>query len=103
MQVRNGSMTSRALLALSAATFASAAIAADGDLDATFGTGGFTLAGLTTAAYQLPAKPIVQQDGKILICSTINTGSASGGDFFVERFNADGSPDTSFDFDGQVT
>jgi uncharacterized delta-60 repeat protein len=103
MQVRNGSMTSRALLALSAATFAGAAIAADGDLDPTFGTGGFTLAGLTTAAYQLPAKPIVQPDGKILICSTINTGSASGGDFFIERFNADGSPDTSFDFDGQVT
>jgi uncharacterized delta-60 repeat protein len=103
MQVRNGSMSSRALLALSAATFASAAIAADGDLDPSFGTGGFALAGLTTAAFELPAKPIVQPDGKILICSTVNTGGTSGSDFFVERFNTDGSPDTSFDFDGQVT
>jgi uncharacterized delta-60 repeat protein len=103
MQVRNASMTSRAVLALTAMSVSAAAIAADGDLDPTFGTGGFTLTGLTAAGFELPAKPIVQPDGKILICSRVASSGPSGSDFFVARFNPDGSPDTSFDFDGQVT
>jgi len=103
MQVRNAFVTSQ-VLALAAAMFISnAAIAADGDLDPTFGTGGFTLTGLTAAGFELPAKPIVQPDGKVLLCSTVGTGGPSGNDMFIARFNADGSPDTSFDFDGQVT
>jgi uncharacterized delta-60 repeat protein len=107
MQVRTVFVTSRAgsaVLALAAAmSMSGAAFAADGDLDTTFGTGGFTLTGLTGAGFELPAKPIVQPDGKILICSAIVTGGPSGNDFFIARFNADGSPDASFDFDGQVT
>lgn len=79
------------------------AIAADGDLDPTFGTLGFALTGLTTAGFELPPKPIVQPDGKILICSRLDSGGASGGDFFVARFNPDGTLDTDFDFDGKVT
>ncbi|HEX5122442.1 MAG TPA: hypothetical protein VFV97_04275 [Rhodanobacteraceae bacterium] len=107
MQVRTVFVTSRvgsAVLALTAAmSMSSAAFAADGDLDPTFGTGGFTLTGLTTAGFELPAKPVVQPDGKILICSRIDSTGPSGSDFFIARFNPDGSPDTSFDFDGQVT
>ncbi len=103
MQVRNAFVTSQ-VLALAAAMFvSSSAVAADGDLDPTFGTGGFTLTGLTAAGFELPAKPIVQPDGKVLICSTVATGGPSGNDMFIARFNADGSPDTGFDFDGQVT
>ena len=107
MQMRNVFAMSRfgpAVLALAAAmSMSSAAVAADGDLDPTFGTGGFTLTGLTTAGFELPAKPIVQPDGKILICSNVASGGPSGTDFFIARFNPDGSPDASFDFDGQVT
>lgn len=107
MQVRTVFVSSRvgsAVLALAAAmSMSGAAIAADGELDPTFGTGGFALAGLTTADFELPAKPVVQPDGKILICSRVASGGLSGSDFFIARFNADGSPDTSFDFDGQVT
>jgi uncharacterized delta-60 repeat protein len=103
MQVRNAFVTSQ-VLALAAAMFvSSSAVAADGDLDPTFGTGGFTLTGLTAAGFELPAKPIVQPDGQVLICSTVATGGPSGNDMFIARFNADGSPDTGFDFDGQVT
>jgi uncharacterized delta-60 repeat protein len=79
------------------------AMAADGDLDPTFGTGGFVLTGLTAANFELPPKPIVQPDGKIVICSRIATSGASGDDFFVARFDPDGTPDTDFDFDGKVT
>ena len=57
MQVRNASRTSRAVLALTALSMCGTAIAADGDLDPTFGTGGFALAGLTTAGFELPAAP----------------------------------------------
>ena len=103
MQVRNASTTSRAVLALTALSMCGTAIAADGDLDPTFGTGGFALAGLTTAGFELPAKPVVQPDGKILICSNVASGGPSGTDMFIARFDADGSPDTTFDFDGQVS
>lgn len=78
------------------------ALATDGDLDLTFGTGGFTLAGLTGATFILPPKPVVQPDGKILYCSGLSSGGISGEDFVVLRFNADGSPDSSFNFDGRA-
>jgi uncharacterized delta-60 repeat protein len=104
MQVRNGFVLSKAVLAVAVSmSLSSVAIAADGDLDPTFGTGGFTLTGLTAASFELPAKPVVQPDGKVLICSGVASGGGSGNDMFIARFNADGSPDTSFDFDGQVT
>lgn len=79
------------------------ASAADGDPDPTFGTGGFQLAGVTTVSFELPTKPVVQPDGKILLCSVLNSAGPSGSDFFVMRFNADGSLDNSFNFDGKLT
>jgi len=79
------------------------AAAVDGDLDPTFGSGGFTLTGVTTASFQLPTRPVVQADGKILLCSALNSGGSSGQDFFIARFNANGTLDTSFNFDGKVT
>ncbi len=80
-----------------------AAAAADGDLDPAFGVGGFGVAGVTGAAFILPPKLAVQPDGKILYCSELNTGGGTGSDFLIMRFNANGSLDTSFNFDGKVT
>lgn len=88
---------------LAAAMFAGHAFAADGDLDPSFGSGGFTLTGVTTANFSLPPKPVVQADGKILLCSELDGNGQTGSDFFVARFNPNGSLDTSFDFDGKVT
>jgi uncharacterized delta-60 repeat protein len=101
---RTVSRAKPALFALAAGlAMCRGAIAADGDLDPTFGTLGFVLTGLTAVGFELPAKPVVQPDGRILICSRIDTGGPSVGDFFVARFNPDGTPDTDFDFDGKVT
>ena len=91
-------------VAFLAAGFAcSPAAGADGNVDTAFGTGGIATTGLTTQGFELPEKPLVLPDGKILICSSVVTGGPSGSDFFVARFNADGMPDTSLSFDGKVT
>lgn len=88
-----------ALIAMVAAT--SKSHATDGALDATFGTGGIALAGLATITGG--SHPIVQPDGKIIYCSVVSSGGTSGDDFVVLRFNADGTPDSTFSFDGKVT
>ena len=107
---RSGVMTNRILPALAggigcmvAAFACNAVMAADGDVDAGFGTGGIATTGLTAQGFQLPAKPVVLADGRILVCSSVSTGGPSGVDFFLARFNADGTPDTTFSFDGKVT
>jgi uncharacterized delta-60 repeat protein len=90
-------------LALVAGTVGTA-VADDSDLDPTFGTNGIALTGVTDASGGIAAcRPIVQPDGKILICGTRVDNGGSGSDFFVARFTADGQPDLSFSFDGQVT
>ncbi|MER2626697.1 MAG: Ig-like domain-containing protein, partial [Accumulibacter sp.] len=45
----------------------------------------------------------VQGDGKILVAGYAASGSGSGYDFALARYNANGSLDTSFDGDGKVT
>lgn len=92
-----------AALIAAGATIAAAAHATDGTLDTTFGVDGFALAGLTEVGSEGPPHPLVQPDGKILYCSPVSSGGTSGDDFIVLRFNADGSPDTDFSFDGKVT
>jgi uncharacterized delta-60 repeat protein len=92
-----------ATAALGLALFAAGASAADGDLDPTFGTGGYTLTGVTGANYQIPPKPVVLPGGGILVCSVIDDGGQSGQDFFVALLDADGALDTGFDFDGRIT
>jgi uncharacterized delta-60 repeat protein len=91
------------LALVAAMSFGRAAVAADGDLDPTFGTGGFTLTGATTVGFELPPKPVVQPDGKIVACSQLGTSGPTGSDMQIARFNADGSPDLDFSFDGKVT
>jgi uncharacterized delta-60 repeat protein len=95
----------RALIALAGiAGCVGNGFANDSDLDPTFGTGGIALTGLTDASGGVSGcHPIVQPDGKIVICGTRLTNGGSGSDFFVARFTADGQPDTDFSFDGQTT
>lgn len=94
--------TSRFTVALSLALASVTASAADGDLDPAFGMGGIALAGITDATGGVSAcRPVVQPDGKILLCGTRASGTTA--DFFVARFTADGALDTSFSFDGRTT
>ena len=86
-------------LALGCASFAAAA--ADGDLDTTYGDGGFRLSGVLDASAQLPVGMAMQPDGKILICG--GEGASPNTDFYVARFTADGELDTTFNFDGRTT
>ena len=79
------------------------AFASDGSLDTTFGSSGVGLTGLTDAFGNGAYGPVIQPDGKILICDTRKSNGTSGQDFFVARFNANGTLDTSFSFDGKVT
>ncbi|MBH8576028.1 DUF4347 domain-containing protein, partial [Nostocaceae cyanobacterium CENA369] len=67
----------------------------DGTLDTSFDTDGkvTTNLGSTDIAYSMA----VQADGKILVAGK------RGNDFALVRYNSNGSLDTSFDTDGQVT
>ncbi len=73
--------------------------AADGMLDATFGTGGKVTTDF--GSRENASAVALQSDGKIVVAG------ASGGvlppDFAVSRYNPNGSLDTSFDGDGKVT
>lgn len=71
---------------------------AAGVLDPTFGTGGKVTAFAGTGTTQATGVAL-QPDGKILICGT---ASISTSDFFVMRFHANGTLDTTFDTDGKV-
>ena len=73
-------------------------VAADGDLDTTFGTGGkvTTAIGSDDAASSVA----IQSDGKIVAAGYSSTVV---NDFALVRYNTDGSLDTSFDSDGKVT
>ena len=78
----------------------SIALAAVGDLDPSFGTGGI----VTTAiggGHDLVGSEAIQSDGKIVVAGTSHNGTDN--DFAVVRYNTDGSLDTSFDTDGKVT
>jgi hypothetical protein len=90
----------------SAPTFSARATAADGDIDATFGTLGLARIQANDLALMLgigapPAMPpVIQPDGKILVCATVASGDPSGKDFLVARFMVDGHLDSTFNFDG---
>lgn len=79
------------------------AAANDADLDPAFGVGGVAFTGLTNAGGNGARGPVVQPDGKILICDARTGDPSSGNDFMVARFDANGHLDTSFNFNGLVT
>jgi uncharacterized delta-60 repeat protein len=80
------------LAAVIAAYAATPAVAAPGDLDASFSSDGIAT---TTVSGGAIARSVVQQsDGKLVVGGY--TGGFMGGDFLVTRYLADGTPDLSF-------
>ncbi len=76
----------------------------DSDLDPAFGTGGIALTGLTDVYGGVSAcGPVLQPDGKILMCGTRLGNGGAAPKFFVARFTAEGQLDPSFSFDGLAT
>lgn len=75
---------------------------ADGELDTTFGTDGFSIVDVTQNQTDLSEDVYVYPDGKILMVGKVRLG---GSDFSVglARLLADGSLDTSFGNQGVVT
>jgi uncharacterized delta-60 repeat protein len=67
-----------------------------GLLDPTFGSGGQVMTSFTNNWDQANAVA-TQPDGKLVVVGTTTaSGSSTGGDFLVARYNADGTPDRSF-------
>jgi uncharacterized delta-60 repeat protein len=80
-----------------------AAAAADGDLDATFGTSGQVMTDFRFST-DIANAVAVQPDGKIIVVGTTYTNNDySEEDFAVARYNADGTLDATFGVDGRVT
>lgn len=81
--------------------------APSGSLDTTFGNNGkVTLFSSTLADWLQANATAVQSDGKILVAGSVQSPAFSTAyttDFFVARFNANGSPDTSFGSSGVVS
>ncbi|HEY6939826.1 hypothetical protein, partial [Dokdonella sp.] len=75
--------TLTAAIAFSTILASGIAAAHDGDLDPTFGTGGYTLVdfGATATAYGLAIAP----DGKIVLGGVVDGGPSTGEDFAVAR------------------
>ncbi|TFW19979.1 hypothetical protein E4L96_10945 [Massilia arenosa] len=76
---------------------------ADGTLDTSFGSGGMVKTHVTDGLDRLFALA-VQADGKVVVAgstgATSNATGGMGGIFAVFRYNADGTPDTSFGTNG---
>ncbi|MFO1485837.1 MAG: Ig-like domain-containing protein [Verrucomicrobiaceae bacterium] len=74
-------------------------LAAPGDLDPTFGSGGIVTASIGTGN-DVATSMVVQPDGKIVVAGhTLNGGNY---DFALARFNSDGTLDTTFNGTGRV-
>ena len=82
-------------------TFALARYNPDGSLDATFGGDGKVEAGSGSPYKGGLADIALQPDGKILVGG--QTFNGTNHDFILLRLNSNGSPDASFDLDGQST
>lgn len=94
----------RQLAALICAFLASAsfALAADGDLDPTFGNGGFVTTDFNRST-DLAFAVARQADGKLVLAGTSYTNNDfSGEDFALLRYNVDGSLDPTFGVNGKV-
>src|SRR5262249_46712370 len=78
---------------------------ANGSIDTSFGNGGTATAELTIKLASKANAVAVQSDGKILIAGSTGvtaTGPTTGEDFFLARFNTNGTLDTTFGSGGMV-
>jgi uncharacterized delta-60 repeat protein len=74
----------------------------DGALDESFGVGGKVVTAIADGTGADQARAVaVQPDGKIVVVG-YTTGFATGSDFALVRYNADGSLDTGFGDGGKV-
>jgi uncharacterized delta-60 repeat protein len=71
----------------------------NGQLDASFGSGGQVPTDFASGSAASAHRLAVQRDGRIVVAGSAAT---NGGDFLLERYNADGSKDSSFGNGGQV-
>jgi uncharacterized delta-60 repeat protein len=71
-----------------------------GALDTSFGTGGIVTTNFGNEG-EYAYSVAVQADGKIVAAG--DSGGNENADFALSRYNADGSLDTAFDFDGKQT
>lgn len=72
----------------------------DGSLDSSFGTNGIAEVNVSQNVEQVSLA--LQTDGKVVAACSGYTNNARGYDFWVVRYNSDGSPDGSFGTDGKV-
>ena len=72
-----------------------------GDLDPSFGVGGKVVTDFA-AGDDAGSSVAIQPDGKILVGGK-STAQSDKPDFALARYNADGSPDSSFGLNGKVT
>jgi len=79
--------------------------AAPGDLDASFGDGGFVSTAFSVGDFASAAASAValQPDGKILVAGAEESGPSRKAQFALARYNPDGGLDPSFGSGGQVT
>jgi uncharacterized delta-60 repeat protein len=78
------------------------ALASDGDLDASFGTGGKVLTDFNSST-DLAYAVAVQQDGRyVVVGTTYINNDYTQEDFAVARYNANGTLDASFGVNGKV-
>lgn len=82
--------------------FAATAIAAPGDLDTTFGVnGGYVTSNFESLGLSERARDVaIQADGKLVVVGSRATTTPGIAEFYVARFNADGTADNSFNGDG---
>jgi uncharacterized delta-60 repeat protein len=74
----------------------------NGTLDTSFGTSGIArinFGDILSAATDIALQP----DGKIVVAGLASAGFGADVNFAVARFNANGTPDNSFDGDGKLT
>jgi uncharacterized delta-60 repeat protein len=88
------------IAAIALTAFCHPLIAAPGDLDTTFGTGGKVTTPIG-ASFAEGHSVAIQEDGKIVVAG--NSYNGSDNDFAVARYNANGSLDMSFNGTGKVT
>ncbi|HEX8335303.1 MAG TPA: Calx-beta domain-containing protein, partial [Pyrinomonadaceae bacterium] len=85
--------------------FVLARLNADGTPDATYGAGGKVKATFNTPFPAYPLAAAIQPDGRVLAAGILvrsNEPFSYAADFFVARFNADGTPDASFGTQGHA-
>jgi uncharacterized delta-60 repeat protein len=71
---------------------------ADGTVDTTYGTNGVTF--LDLGADDIATGVVIDGDGKAIICGVTGNLAQFVGDFFVARYNADGTLDNTFNSAG---